>query len=43
MAERELVPAGDIVGPNEVRLAAGEDKAENNVSMVREYTMQRTN
>ena len=43
MAERELVPAGDIVGPNVVRLAAGEVKAENNASMVREYTMQRTN
>ena len=43
MAERELVPAGDIVGPNVVRLVAGEVKAENNAFMVREYIMDRSN
>ena len=43
MAERELVSAGEIIGPNLVRLAAGEVKAENNAFMVREYIMERSN
>ena len=43
MAERELVSAGEIIGPTVVRLAAGEVKAENNAFMVREYIMERSN
>ena len=43
IAERKLVPAGDMVGPNVVRLAAGEVKSDNNAFMVREYIMDRSN
>ena len=43
IAERKLVPAGDMVGPNVVRLAAGEVKSDNNAFMMREYIMDRSN
>ena len=43
MSERELIPAGDINGPNIARLMAGEPKQENKAFMVREYVMDRSN
>lgn len=43
MAERELVSADEIIGPDVVRLAEGEVKAENNSFMVHEYIMERSN
>ena len=43
IAERELVSAGEIIGPTVVRLAAGEVKDENNAFMVREYINERSN
>ena len=42
MSERELIPAGDINGPNVARLIAGEPKQENKAFMVREYIMERS-
>tara|TARA_A100000164_G_scaffold373848_1_gene405859 strand:+ start:53 stop:673 length:621 start_codon:yes stop_codon:yes gene_type:complete len=42
MAERELIPAGDINGPNVARLIAGEPKPDNKAFMVREYIMERS-
>ena len=36
IAERELVPAGDMVGPNVVRLPTREVKSDNNAFMARE-------
>ena len=42
MSERELIPAGDINGPNIARLMAGEPKQENKAFMVREYVMDRS-